>query len=190
MHWIVAAIVLVVGAVVGRRVFTPPTANTAAAQDRGSVRVPLLMRIPVPWMYLLTFLVGVGLQRVAPLSLSATTLRVGFFGGLALIVVGVLLAFSGLGIFRAARTTTIPFETASTLVTWGPYRFTRNPMYLGLMLVYVGVAGVQAQVWPLIVLPWLAHYIHGTVIPIEEARLRDVFGASYHQYCEQVRRWI
>jgi protein-S-isoprenylcysteine O-methyltransferase Ste14 len=63
-------------------------------------------------------------------------------------------------------------------------------MYLGLILVYVGVAGMQAQVWPLIVLPWLVHYIHGTVIPIEEARLREVFGPSYEEYCQSVRRWI
>jgi protein-S-isoprenylcysteine O-methyltransferase Ste14 len=103
---------------------------------------------------------------------------------------GVLLAFSSLGIFRAVRTTTVPFEAPSKLVTWGPYRYTRNPMYIGLALLYVGVSGVEAQIWPLFLLPLLMTYIHRVVIPIEEANLREVFGDTYQQYCAAVHRWV
>jgi protein-S-isoprenylcysteine O-methyltransferase Ste14 len=107
-----------------------------------------------------------------------------------LIVGGVPLAFHSLGIFRTARTTTVPFEKPSKLVTRGPYRFTRNPMYLGLALIYLGVAGLQAQIWPIMSLLLLIIYIDRVVIPVEESRLREVFGKDYERYCTQVRRWI
>ncbi len=156
-----------------------------------SARIHPLMNISVPWMYVLTFLVGVGLQYLVPLTIyAADVLLIGRIVGIVLIAGGVLLAFSSLGIFRAAHTTTVPFERPSKLVTWGAYRFTRNPMYLGLALIYVGVAGVQTQIWPVILLLLLAIYIDRVVIPVEEARLREVFGEAYEQYCARVRRWV
>jgi protein-S-isoprenylcysteine O-methyltransferase Ste14 len=103
---------------------------------------------------------------------------------------GVLLAFSSLAIFLVARTTTVPFQTASKLITWGPYRFTRNPMYVGLILIYVGVAAIQVQIWPILLLPLVVIYIHRLVVPVEEARLRQVFGDTYEQFCARVRRWL
>ena len=88
------------------------------------------------------------------------------------------------------RTTIIPFGTASNLITRGPYRFTRNPMYLSLVLVYIGVAGMLTLVWPLLLLPLPVVIINTIVIPFEEARLQDVFGAEFAQYCSNVRRWL
>ncbi len=156
-----------------------------------STRINPLMNIPVPWTYVLTFLAGCGLQYLVPLTIySADILLIGRIAGTVLIVSGVLLAFSSLGIFRAAHTTTVPFEKPSKLIIWGPYRFTRNPMYVGLALTYMGVAGIQAQIWPVLLLPLLAIYIHMVVIPIEESRLREVFGDTYEQYCIRVRRWL
>ena len=116
-----------------------------SARDR--VRIHPLMNIPVPWMFVLTFLAGVGLQYLVPFTIdSATALLISRTVGTGLVVAGVLLAFSSLGLFRAARTTTIPFERPSTLVNRGPYRFTRNPMYVGLTLTYAGVAAIQGQI--------------------------------------------
>ncbi len=150
-----------------------------------------LMNVPVPWVFVLTFLAGLGLQYLVPLTIySAEVLLISHIAGIVLTAAGVLLAFSSLGIFRAARTTTVPFETPSKLITWGPYRFSRNPMYVSLTLIYLGVAGIQAQIWPLLLLPLTVAYVHWTVIPVEEARLREVFGDAYEQYCAQVRRWI
>ena len=160
-------------------------------EEPHGARIHPLMNIPVPWMYVITFLAGIGLQYLVPLAISAAdVLLISRIAGMVLIAGGVLLAFSSLGIFRAARTTTVPFETPSKLVTWGPYRFTRNPMYVGLALTYVGVAGIQAQLWPVILLFLLVIYIDKIVVPVEEARLRDVFGDAYEQYCARVRRWI
>ena len=155
------------------------------------MRIPPLMRVPVPWVFMLTYLAGLGLQHFVPLTVQrAEIVRIGFFAGIVLTVAGVLLAFSSLGIFLRAGTTTVPFKAASKLVTWGPYRFTRNPMYLGLLLVYVGVAGIQAQIWPILLLPLLVGYVQRIVIPVEEARLREVFGDPYEKYSARVRRWI
>jgi protein-S-isoprenylcysteine O-methyltransferase Ste14 len=110
--------------------------------------------------------------------------------GLVLVVIGVAFAFSALGIFRKRSTTTIPFETPTSLVTSGPYRFTRNPMYVGLTLIYLGVAGTRAEIWPVIVLPLLFAYVNFVVIPVEERHLHDAFGDAYAHYGARVRRWL
>jgi protein-S-isoprenylcysteine O-methyltransferase Ste14 len=104
--------------------------------------------------------------------------------------VGIAVAFSAVGIFRKTKTTTVPHETPSTLVISGPYRFTRNPMYVGLTLIYLGVAGTRNEIWPAIVLPWLLAYINFLVIPVEEKNLRGVFGDEYRKYGERVGRWL
>ena len=101
-----------------------------------------------------------------------------------------MLAIAALGIFRGSHTTTIPFHLPSTLVTTGPYRFTRNPMYLGLTLVYRGVAGTRADIWPVIVLPCVLIYVNFVVIPFEEQRLVELFGDLYRQYRAIARRWV
>ncbi len=191
--WMVAPIlvdgVLVWGILTKR--WSAEVVRMRALQNAPAPAVHPLMHIPVPWLYVLVFLAGVGLQYLAPLEInSAPILLAGRTAGIVLIVGGVLLAFSSLGIFRAARTTTVPFEAPAALVTWGPYRYTRNPMYIGLALLYVGVAGIDAQVWPLLLLPLLMGYIHKVVIPIEEASLQKVFGDTYKQYCAAVRRWL
>jgi protein-S-isoprenylcysteine O-methyltransferase Ste14 len=72
--------------------------------------------------------------------------------------------------------TTVPGEISATLVMTGPYRFTRNPMYVGLTLAYLGEAGILIQIWPIIVLPLLFAYLNWMVTPLEEARLKEAFG--------------
>ncbi len=150
-----------------------------------------VMNIPVPWVFILAYLIGFVVQLYLPVrihsTVSASVIReVGF----TLIGIGIVIAFSALGIFKKRKTTTIPFETPSALVTAGPYTFTRNPMYLGLTLIYIGVAGTRLELWPLIVLPFLLAYIHFVVIPVEEQRLADTFGDAYRQYRTDVRRWL
>ena len=150
-----------------------------------------VMNIPVPWVFILAYLIGFVAQLYLPVRIhsgvSATVIRE---VGLILVGIGIVIAFSALGMFKKRKTTTIPFETPSTLVTAGPYRFTRNPMYLGLTLIYIGVAGTRFELWPLIVFPILLAYIHFVVIPVEERRLADTFGDEYRQYRAGVRRWL
>jgi protein-S-isoprenylcysteine O-methyltransferase Ste14 len=92
--------------------------------------------------------------------------------------------------FRRARTTTVPGRASAALVTWGPYRFTRNPMYVGLILAYLGEAGMLHHLWPVILLPLVAAYLNWVVIPVEEAKLKEVFGDEYERYQRNVRRWV
>ena len=95
----------------------------------------------------------------------------------------------GAGIFQRLRTTTTPGEAPNRLVTTGPYRFTRNPMYLGLVLAYLGEQGMLILAWPLLFLALTVGYVNWFVIPLEEASLR-AFGPAYDAYRARVRRWI
>jgi protein-S-isoprenylcysteine O-methyltransferase Ste14 len=148
------------------------------------------MRIPVPWVFVLAYLLGVMLEAAFPRTGAAGSLRgFGIAGGV-LLAVGTVIAMWGLVTFRRARTTTIPGRTSSTLVTWGPYRFTRNPMYVGLSVAYLGEAALLGHAWPVAVLPLVIAYLNGVVIPVEEGRLREVFPADYERYRARVRRWI
>jgi protein-S-isoprenylcysteine O-methyltransferase Ste14 len=152
--------------------------------------IPLLMRIPVPWVFVLAYLVGVVLQAFIPIPLDAGTRRVARIAGIVGLTTGVALAVWALTIFRKVRTTTIPGAKSSALVTWGPYRFSRNPMYVALTLAYLGEAGILGQVWPLPLLLLTLVYVNGTLIPFEESQLQETFGDAYAQYGASVRRWV
>lgn len=154
-------------------------------------RIHPFLRVPPPLVFVLSFLAGAGLQSLVPLHApSAALLRDGRIVGIALIGCGVLLALSCVGLFLLSRTTVIPWSTASTLVTRGPYRLTRNPMYLSLVLAYTGVALALFDPWPLVLLPLPVLLMHTIVIPFEEARMREAFGEAYDLYCAKVRRWL
>jgi protein-S-isoprenylcysteine O-methyltransferase Ste14 len=156
-----------------------------------AARVRSVMRIPVPWVFVLVYLAGVAAQFLLPIPIHSPDItRVVRVAGFVLVVAGVIVAFSAVGIFKRTSTTIVPFELPSTLVTWGPYRFTRNPMYVSLTLIYVGVAGMRVEIWPLIVLPLLLAYVNFMVIPMEERHLHGVFGNAYQEYGKRVRRWF
>jgi len=148
------------------------------------------MLIPVPWVFVLTYLAGVGMEHVLPLHMSLEVLPGVSVAGAALFAIGASIAAWGLLTFRKARTTTVPGQASSQLVTWGPYRLSRNPMYVGLTLAYLGEAGILKQVWPAVLLPLTVAYVNWVVIAVEEGKLRDVFGEGYEQYRARVRRWV
>ena len=151
----------------------------------------LLMRVPVPWVFVLAYLIGVGVEHVwATPPTGGLNGRATFFLGAVLFTVGALVAGWGLVTFRKARTTTVPGEASSQLVTWGPYRFSRNPMYVGLATAYLGEAFLLRHVWPAALLPLVLAYVNWVVIPVEQARLTEVFGAEYAAYQRRVRRWL
>jgi protein-S-isoprenylcysteine O-methyltransferase Ste14 len=142
-------------------------------------------------VFVLAYLAGAGLERRWPIRGPAGgppwMLDVG--GGF-LLLLGVTAAGWGWGLFFRRQTTTVPGRRSRALVTAGPYRFSRNPMYVGLSLVYLGEAGMLHQAWPVALLLLVLAYLNGVVIPLEEERLRDAFGAGYQAYCAQVRRWL
>jgi protein-S-isoprenylcysteine O-methyltransferase Ste14 len=152
--------------------------------------IRLLLHVPVPWVFVLTYLVGVGLEFAFPLAVPKERLLGATVAGAVLFVVGAALAGWSLLIFNKARTTTVPGKASSKLVTRGPYLISRNPMYVGLVLAYLGEAGILKQVWPVALLPLTVAYINSIVIPVEETRLKEVFQEDYERYRNRVRRWI
>ena len=160
---------------------------------RDEVAAPfrLLIRVPVPWVFVLTYLIGIGLEHVWPVRVGGeVSERVTLSVGAVLFTAGAVVAGWGLVTFRLARTTTVPGKSSSRLVTWGPYRFSRNPMYVGLATAYLGEASLLRQVWPAALLPLVLAYVNWVVIRIEQARLTEVFGAEYAAYQRRVRRWL
>ncbi len=154
-------------------------------------RVPPIMHVPPPAWFAAAFFAGWGMQLVVPLTVRAPGVAGVIHAiGFALLVCGALLALSCLGMFMLARTTFIPFGRASTLITRGPYRLSRNPMYVSLVLAYLGGTGLLVQPWPLVFLPVPIVILNRIVIPFEEARLLAAFGIAYEAYCAKVRRWL
>jgi protein-S-isoprenylcysteine O-methyltransferase Ste14 len=141
-------------------------------------------------VFVIVYLLGAALERIRPRSVSPDAALVSTIAGVVLFSAGAVIAGWALAIFYNARTTTVPGETSKTLVTWGPYRFTRNPMYVALTLAYLGEAGLLTHIYPIVLLPLVIAYLNWTVIPIEEARLKEVFGAEYDRYRSTVRRWF
>ncbi len=151
--------------------------------------IRLLLHVPVPWVFVLVYLIGVAMERAWPTHLFEQVPYLGVAGGVVL-GIGAAIASWGLVTFWKAKTTTVPGKTSSQMVTWGPYRFTRNPMYVGLAIAYLGEALLLRQVWPVVFLPLVIAYVHWIVIPLEESKLQEAFGDRYDQYRARVGRWV
>ena len=146
------------------------------------------VKIPPPLFYVGIFAVGWLVQRVFPLpGLPAPLSRV---GGATFVAAGTLLCLWSIGLFWRARTSLVPIKPGTALVIAGPYRFTRNPMYLGLLLVYVGMALWMNILWGLILLPVVVAVVQRLVIQKEERYLERKFGAEFLHYKTRVRRWL
>jgi protein-S-isoprenylcysteine O-methyltransferase Ste14 len=106
------------------------------------------------------------------------------------IIGGILFIGSAFLQMRKSNTSVDPRETVNSLVTGGPYRFTRNPIYLGLFLIYLGFTLLAGTLWGLIASPFLIWTITQAVIHAEEIYLEEKFGEQYKQYRSRVRQWI
>ena len=99
--------------------------------------------------------------------------------GTAVALLGFFFSLSGILAFGRADTPMFPFKPARALVQTGPYRFTRNPMYVGAIITYVGVAIAMNVVWPIILLPLVLAGLYRFVIRVEERYLHELFGSEY-----------
>ena len=109
-----------------------------------------------------------------------------------LLMAGIVVAGLGVATFRRAKTTVNPRQpqNTSTLVTAGVYRVTRNPMYLGMLLVLIAWGALLAHGPALIVLPLFVLYMNRFQIAPEEAVLTQMFGHIFTEYMSHVRRWL
>ncbi|WP_407295067.1 methyltransferase family protein [Stutzerimonas zhaodongensis] len=143
---------------------------------------------PPPLIYLVFIGCAWGLARWVPLDLPALELTV--YAGWASITVGIaLMLWSAVEMFRH-RTTINPYGKPSSLLQSGPFRFSRNPIYLGDTLIYCGIGLLLHSVWPWLLLPLLVACMQRTVIVHEERLLLRLFGDDYRIYRRRVRRWF
>jgi len=146
------------------------------------------VRFPPPLIYVGGFVIGYLLDRAVPLTLTSWPL--GEPIGWALVAVGVALMGSAVMTFRRAGTSLNPAKPTTRVVVHGPYRLTRNPMYVGWVIVYLGAALLTNTVWPLALLPVVLVLINRAVIAREERYLEAKFGDAYRAYKSRVRRWL
>lgn len=146
------------------------------------------VRLPPPLIYVVFFGLALLLHLVAPLAIAPSI--VVRAAALILLVGGLVLIGSSNVLFRRANTSLMPIKPASALVQGGVYRLTRNPMYLGLLCVYIAAALWFGLIWPLVLAPLLIVAMQRLVIAKEEAYLDRRFGDDYRQYRAHVRRWI
>jgi protein-S-isoprenylcysteine O-methyltransferase Ste14 len=143
---------------------------------------------PPPLWYLLAVLIGVVLNRHWPLPIAEGPLTI--IAGVFFVAGWMALAFASIGRFRRSKTSIIPIRPAEALVLSGPYRHTRNPMYVGLALLTIACGLLLATWWPIVLLvPTLAIMQQFVILP-EERYLRRRFGTEYEAYIRRVRRWL
>jgi protein-S-isoprenylcysteine O-methyltransferase Ste14 len=162
------------------------TPSTADERSRGPG-----IRFPPP----LLFLAGFGAAWVLDRRLSFEIDGAG--ASPTQIAIGAVLLVSGLGLaiwggqrLVRSRTSIRPDRAARALVADGPYRFTRNPMYVGMTFAYLGIAILTNLAWPVVMLPVVLITMSVAVIRREERHLHETFGGQFEAYCQRVHRWL
>jgi len=156
----------------------------AAADDEVP---PATILAPSPLLTLAAFLLGLGLEFLWPTQLLPWTWNWGL--GIPLLLGGGLLFGGALTVMRNHGKHPSHSDTPPSLITEGPFRYSRNPIYAGHSLVHAGASFLVGSAWALLSLLPVVLYLNG-VIEREEARLKALFGADYDRYCQKVRRWL
>ncbi len=145
------------------------------------------MTIPPPILYAAPLSVGLLLERRVPLlSLPRTPAHV---LGVVLLVVGFAFGAWARLLFLFRGTSVVPIRPSTVIVAEGPFRVSRNPIYVSFTAIYVGIAVLCRSVWPLIFLP-LVLFAISKQVRREELYLERRFGAEYVDYKNSVRRWL
>ena len=141
-----------------------------------------------PVFFLAALLLSLGLHYGMPIA-TVIAPPLSYFG-VVLLVAGLAITITSAGAFARAKTAIRPFQESSTLVTSGFYRYTRNPMYLGMVLVLLGVDVFLGSATPFLVPPLFVWLIQRRFIRREEAMLEERFGDEYRAFRQRVRRWF
>ena len=144
------------------------------------------MKITFPPVILLASIVlQIILLFSLPISVDLSSLL-----GLILILSGISLVFVSLRFMRKMKTTFIPDGTPEVLISSGPFKFSRNPIYLGMLTVLVGVAFLMSSLSAIIIAFVFGIIINFTWIAHEEKKLHELFSEDWENYSSKVRRWI
>ncbi|MFD1329400.1 methyltransferase family protein [Mycoplana ramosa] len=146
-----------------------------------------VIRPPIAWA--LAVIVGLTLNRLYPLPFLAAGVPAGWFGGIVFLG-GAALLFWAATTFRRAGTQIQTTEPTTTIVDAGPYRYTRNPIYIGMFLGLIGLAVAFDSLWLVVLLVPFYLVIRYGVVAREEGYLERKFGDAYLAYKTRVRRWL
>ncbi|MBI5752597.1 MAG: isoprenylcysteine carboxylmethyltransferase family protein [Hydrogenophilales bacterium] len=142
--------------------------------------------LPPPLIYAVALLGAWWLDSQLSLALDLAAAYLGW----ALIALGFAGFAWALSAIWGNHTTVNPYKAATSLVTSGPFRYSRNPIYVSDWLVYVGVMLLMQTAWPLLFAPVVWGVMRYAVIAHEEAHLEAKFGGAYRDYTARVRRWF
>lgn len=140
-------------------------------------------------MYLGALLLGVGIHVLSPIGIFPATHVHQVLGGVLLLVSGAFARWAFLTM-RRSGTTANPRKPSGALVTDGPFRLSRNPIYVAMTGIYLALALLVNSVWPLVLLAPLLVFMQWGVILREERYLAGKFGDEYIAYSSRVRRWL
>jgi len=146
------------------------------------------LRLPPPLFYLTGLFFGYSLDRVIKWQLPQWPALYAIAAIAA--ALGVLLVLTALWAFKRHNTTVLPYRRANTLVSAGPYRITRNPMYVSFSLLHLACALAQLSPGMLLTLPFVCYAVQEHVIKGEETALAKHFGEQWQHYSTKVRRWL
>jgi protein-S-isoprenylcysteine O-methyltransferase Ste14 len=147
--------------------------------------------VPPPLLFLIPIVVAAILDSRRPWPIGDGNSLVLTLAGSFMLATGIAIGISSVYSFRKASTTILPAGRPTTaIVENGPYRFTRNPMYVAMACAYVGLAVLLNNVWALVLLPIVLVVVDRAVIRREERYLTAKFGQPYREYCARVRRWL
>ncbi len=146
--------------------------------------------IPPPLFYVLIFIVSVIIQKKIPIAdalFQSRTLKV---AGIILLILALFFLARSVRQFFQSKNTVVLIKPASSLQKTGIYGISRNPMYLGLAIVYLGISCLIGNWWNIILFPLLFLIIQEYIIKREEKYLELEFGQQYEEYRRKVRRWL
>ena len=144
--------------------------------------------IPPPLYYAAGLAGGAAINSAAALPLGGRPATA--VAGAVVAALGLGLSFAGVAAVIRHRTTIVPHHPVAALLTGGPYRLSRNPMYTGLAIAYLGLALLLGSWWPLALWPLVVVVVRQLVIRPEEQYLTRRFGQTYTDYLSHVRRWL
>jgi protein-S-isoprenylcysteine O-methyltransferase Ste14 len=147
----------------------------------------VIIRPPIAWA--LAVLAALALDWIMPLPFMPAPAPAAWLGGAVFAIALALLVWAIATITRAGSNVPTNMPTTA-IVDTGPYRFTRNPIYIGMFLGLVGLAIAFDSLWLLVALVAFAFVISYGVVAREEAYLERKFGDAYRRYCSRVRRWL
>ena len=147
--------------------------------------------VPPPLIFALPLFGAIVMHSRWPWPIATRNESVLFVAAIFAVAAAVSIGLGSVISFRNARTTVLPMgRPTTTIVARGPYRFTRNPMYLAMAVGYLGVSLLLNNVWAIVLLPAVLLTVDRFVIRREERYLATKFGETYRSYCSRVRRWI